>query len=164
MKRLAMVLLSLMLGLPACALAGDGAVSSTDLIEDAKALDGQTVVYVGEVIGDVLPRGDHTWLNISDGTNAIGVWVEAQALEPVPTPGRYGQQGDTVRVTGVFYRACREHGGDMDIHAITVELVAKGNARDIGVSGWRLVLAIALTCVDVTAGLWWLATRRRAVR
>lgn len=164
MKRLAMVLLSVMLWLPTCAMAADVAVGSTDLIEDAKALDGQTVVYDGEVIGDVFPRGDHDWLNISDGVNAIGVWAEAQALEPAPIPGRYGQTGDTVRVTGVFHRACPEHGGDMDIHAITVELLAKGKTRDVGVSGWRLALAIFLTVVDAGAAAWWLAARRRGVR
>ena len=164
MKRLAILLLALMLGLPACALAADAAVSSTDLIEDAKALDGQAVVYGGEVIGDVLPRGDHTWLNISDGVNAIGIWLETQAVDPSTTPGRYGQQGDTVRVTGVFHRACREHGGDMDIHALRIDTLAKGQERSVSVSGWRLALAIALTGVDAGAALWWLAVRRRGVR
>ncbi|MFZ5974744.1 MAG: DNA-binding protein, partial [Bacillota bacterium] len=72
--------------------------------------------------------GDHTWLNVSDGRNAIGVWVEAKDMQGVDTPGRYNMRGDTVRVTGVFHRACADHGGDFDIHANKMDVTQKGYA------------------------------------
>src|SRR3989338_8359022 len=37
-------------------------LSSTELIENAKSLDGQTVDYKGEVITAILNRGEHSWI------------------------------------------------------------------------------------------------------
>lgn len=164
MKRFAIVWLLLILGTPACALATNAPVSSTALIEDTAALDGQTISYSGEVIGDVLPRGDHTWLNVSDGANAIGIWVETAALGSMPTPGRYGQTGDTVLVTGVFHRACPEHGGDLDLHAQQIEVVNQGTAKPKPVSGLRLTAALALSCADIGLLVWFLAGKRKFLR
>ena len=45
--------------LPVSAKAETRIVTSTDLIENASALDGDTVVYSGEVVGDILSRGDY---------------------------------------------------------------------------------------------------------
>jgi len=106
---------------PATAYAADTEVTSNDLIDKAKEYDGREVVYTGEVIGDILAQGDHTWINVSDGSNAIGIWVEAKDMQGIDTPGRYNMRGDTVRVTGVFHRACAQHGGDFDIHADKIE-------------------------------------------
>ena len=97
MKKLAMITLALWLLLPFGALAEAREVTSTDLIENALALDGQTVTYTGEVVGDIMKRGDHTWLNLSDGSNAMGVWAETAALGAdcgcgaVWRKGRYGR-------------------------------------------------------------------------
>ena len=50
-------------------------VSSTELIEKAKELDGKEIVYEGEVIGEVMTRGEYSWVNLNDGLNAVGVWM-----------------------------------------------------------------------------------------
>ena len=136
-------------------------VSSDDLIDRAAELDGQTVVYTGEVIGDILPRGDHTWLNISDGSNAIGAWVQTAAIGDVTLAGRYDRHGDEVRVTGVFHRACREHGGDLDIHADTVELVSAGYAVTHAVQPWRIIAAAVLAVSAVLLLGKWLKRKKR---
>ncbi|MDI6605929.1 MAG: hypothetical protein QME65_02145, partial [Candidatus Omnitrophota bacterium] len=39
-------------------------VSSTELIENAQAYDGKRVAYAGEVIGDIMRRGNFAWLNV----------------------------------------------------------------------------------------------------
>jgi hypothetical protein len=151
MRKLALWLLALLLLQPVAGRAETAEVSSNDLIENALALDGQTVVYSGEVIGDIMKRGDYTWLNVSDGSNAMGVWVETALLGDVATPGRYGMHGDEVRVTGVFHRACAEHGGDMDIHAEKIELLGAGYPVSHGVQLWKLVLTLVFTSLSATA-------------
>lgn len=163
MKRLVTVLLTLLLGLPACALASDQTVDSNTLIEDASVLDGQTVVYRGELIGDVLTRGNYEWLNVSDGSNAIGIWTEKRLLNTALIPGRYGQKGDTLGITGVFHRSCREHGGDMDIHAMQIEILAHGSATPSVVVTWRVVAAVILTCADLCMLAWFLLAKRKAL-
>ena len=93
------------------------AASSQELIQEANIFDGAHVVYSGEVIGEILRRGDHAWLNIHDGANAIGVWIAQERLNGVTCAGGYKTQGDIVNVHGIFHRACPEHGGALDIHA-----------------------------------------------
>ena len=149
MKRLQIVCLLLLLMISAAACASAAEMTSTDLIENAAALDKQTVVYIGEVIGDILPRGDHAWVNVSDGANAIGIWIDEAMLREISVVGRYGQTGDTVRVTGIFNRTCQEHGGDMDIHAERIDLIKSGQAAAGTVSGWMVILASVFTVFDV---------------
>lgn len=101
-------------------------VSSNELLNNSRDHDGRSVVYQGEVVGDMLVRGDHAWLSVNDGSNAIGVWVRSDLLETIQNVGGYTAKGDTIAVTGVFHRSCRLHGGDLDIHAEGLRLIAVG--------------------------------------
>ena len=101
-------------------------VSSADLIEQAPLYDGRTVVFEGEAVGDLLVRGDHAWINVSDGANAVGVWAPSEMVPASLGFGRYGVVGDRLRIVAVFYRSCAEHGGDFDLHAASIEVVASG--------------------------------------
>jgi hypothetical protein len=96
------------------------------LIENAKALDGKEVTVQGEAIGEPLPRGDDCWINMSDGTNAIGIWMKASDAQKIIRFGDYKNKGDVIRVTGIFNRACVEHGGEADIHNNSMFIVQKG--------------------------------------
>ncbi|HYG56564.1 MAG TPA: hypothetical protein VD902_00650, partial [Symbiobacteriaceae bacterium] len=40
-------------------------VTVSDLVEQAKAYDGKQVTLQGEVIGDVMRRGEYGWINIT---------------------------------------------------------------------------------------------------
>jgi hypothetical protein len=127
-----------------------------DLVEKAKELDGTDVSASGEVIGDVMFRGDHGWVNISDGTNALGVWAPAELLGRIQNAGRYGLNGDLVRVAGTFYRMDPQNGGDIDIHARTLEVIETGGPVPHPVSAVRLVWAAAAgTLGALTGGLSW---------
>jgi hypothetical protein len=148
MKRLMIWCLLFLTLLPVAASASAAEVTSTDLIEKAFALDGETVVYTGEAIGETLQRGDHAWVNLSDGANAIGVWVDTEMLSMISTVGRYGQVGDTLQVTGVFHRACREHGGELDIHAVQMTVVKAGYAVAWPTAGWMIFGACAFVAMD----------------
>ncbi len=101
-------------------------LSSSELIQNAKQYDGKLVVYTGEVIGDVMPRGGNAWVNINDGNNALGIWMSASLAKEINYEGSYKSRGDSLEVTGIFHRACPEHGGDLDIHAQGLRKLATG--------------------------------------
>jgi hypothetical protein len=101
-------------------------ISSTELINNAREYDGKSVVYVGEAVGDVMVRGDFAWVNINDGENAIGVWLNKELAGEIQFTGSYHAKGDRLEITGVFQRNCIQHGGDMDIHAQSIRKVSPG--------------------------------------
>ena len=101
-------------------------LSSTELINNAKLYDGKILTYEGEVIGDIMARGDYAWLNVNDGQNAIGIWADKNLTKDISYTGTYKSKGDLVEITGVFHRACLEHGGDLDIHAQAIRKLRQG--------------------------------------
>ena len=159
-------LLCLPLCLPLTAQAADKTVGTAELIDRAAAYDGQTISFEGEAVGDLLPRGDSVWVNVSDGSNsALGVFVPAAEAQKIHTLGRYGVTGDRLRITGVFHRACAAHGGDMDLHAVTLEVLPPGRAALPPLPRWLPPLA-AISCLSAavlcTAAA--LAVRRSGAR
>ena len=100
--------------------------SSTELINKAKEYDGKSVVYAGEVIGDVMARGDFVWVNVNDGENAIGIWLSREFAGEIQFTGSYRDKGDRLEIAGVFHRGCIQHGGDMDIHAQDIRKISPG--------------------------------------
>jgi len=101
-------------------------VSSSELINNAKQYDGKTVVYAGEIIGDIMVRGDYAWINLNDGKNAIGVWLDRGLIKDIIYTGNYKFKGEVVEVNGIFNRACLQHGGDLDIHAQSLTKIIPG--------------------------------------
>ena len=101
--------------------------TSLDLLNNAKQYDGKTVNYKGEVIGDVMIRGDFAWLHVNDGTIAIGIWVPKAMAQDICYAGNYRNKGDIVEVSGMFHRSCLEHGGDLDIHASEIKKIISGS-------------------------------------
>ncbi len=101
-------------------------ISSTELINNAKLYDGKIVTYEGEVIGDIMLRGEFAWINVNDGQNAIGIWTDKNLTKDIFYTGSHKFKGDVVEITGVFQRACLEHGGDLDIHAQGIRKVRQG--------------------------------------
>jgi cystathionine beta-lyase family protein involved in aluminum resistance len=105
------------------------AVSSNELINRAKEYDEETVVFSGEAIGEVMQRGDFAWINIHDGRSAIGCWMEYALAKQIVYTGSYKAKGDWVEASGIFRRACPEHGGDLDIHVQTLRIIYNGRRR-----------------------------------
>jgi len=136
--------------LPISAKAENQSITSTELIEDASEWDGTTVSYGGEVVGDVLYRGNYAWINVSDGANAIGIYIPAAEAKKIKNVGGYRIVGDTVFLSGTFHRACAEHGGDMDIHADTINVTEKGHSVEDNPSTGLLVSAGVLFLLALT--------------
>jgi lysyl-tRNA synthetase class II len=100
--------------------------SSNELIEKAKELNGRKLNYRGELITAILGRGEYSWINLNDGSNAIGVWCSSPLLGEVKFAGDYKRRGDIIEVNGTLNRACSLHNGELDIHADTIKIVKKG--------------------------------------
>ena len=151
--------ISLLLLLPFWANAAAEDVGSADLIDNAALYDGKTVSYGGEVVGDILYRGDYAWVGISDGANTVSVYLPADEAKKIAYVGGYRIIGDTVQITGVFHRACASHGGDLDIHAGTVTIVQAGHTEEDDPSmGLTAAAGMLFACA---AGGVFLVIRRR---
>jgi hypothetical protein len=137
-------------------------VHSAQLIEEAKALDGTTLVFEGEAIGDPLFRGDHAWLNISDGTYAIGIWVARPDLAMIERYGSYRWKGDRIRVCGTFHRVCPDHGGDLDIHALSLEVIERGTEVPRPIKPIEVLIAALLVAVGGLALVLWRGREKRS--
>lgn len=135
------------------------AFDSADLIDQAKSLDGQAIIYQGEVIGDVMRRKDGYWINVLNHETAIGIWLNAEQHALITAAGRYNVQGDQISIIGRFNRACPEHGGDLDIHARSVEIIRPGFAEAAEIDVSRLILA-SILLVLATSSLIVLQTSR----
>lgn len=134
---------------------GSGAISATsdDLINNAKHYDKKEVVYSGEVIGDIMERGENVWVNISDGSNAIGVWMTKGDAKEIKYTGKYSFIGDTVKVTGIFNRACPEHGGDLDIHSSKIEIIKQGFATAKKINYIYIIISAILLAAALVLNL-----------
>ncbi|MDF2944281.1 MAG: hypothetical protein K0S01_3139 [Herbinix sp.] len=119
-------------------------IDINELIENAKELDGQEVTIQGEAIGESMNRGDYSWININDGTNAIGIWLKKSDADKVLRYGNYKYIGDIVKITGVFHRACVEHGGEADLHSNSLEIVKNGYQVKETIASEKVISAIVL--------------------
>jgi hypothetical protein len=139
--------------------------------------NGKQVTFHGEAIGEVMVRGDHAWIHLNDdaymiknveegaklgGYNSgMAVWLPASLTKAIDTYGDYQHEGSIVEVRGTFNGACKEHGGDTDIHATSLDLLVPGHTVDDPVPPWKAVLAVVLTAI---AGLlFWLERKYRHV-
>ncbi|WAM33959.1 hypothetical protein [Caldicellulosiruptor morganii] len=119
-------------------------IDSNTLINNAFKYDGKIVEFQGEAIGEIMKRGDFAWVNIHDGQNAIGIFMRYEDARKIKFLGRHRVKGDIVFVKGTFNRACKQHGGDLDIHAQKVEIVKRGYKMDEKVDRKRAVLGIGI--------------------
>lgn len=129
------------------------AVGSNDLIDNAKEYDKKEVIYSGEVIGDIMRRGDYVWINVLDGSNSIGIWIAYDEIKEIKYKGSYKYKGDIVEVTGIFNRACAEHGGDFDIHAKSMIIKKEGSEIKQTINLNMVYVAIALFLIAVVLNL-----------
>ena len=134
-----------------------------ELVDRSLQWNGKTVTIEGEAIGEMLPRGDFAWVNVNDGTNAIGVWMPLADAKKIGVYGDYHHTGDTLRVTGTFSRDCAAHGGDVDIHSDSVRLVKTGCVVEHPVSDGKKAAAAGLSAAALLAAFFCLGphTRRR---
>ena len=148
-------------------------VASAALIENASVWDNRSISFAGEAVGEAMIRGDHTWLHINDDAYQVrnledgrpragynsgqAIWAPAELARRVRLFGDYRNAGDVARVSGEFHAACREHGGDMDIHATDLEIVREGHSVAQRLNSRRLGIGLGLLLL--AGALWWLRFR-----
>lgn len=138
------VILSLSLvGFPV--LAADKSVTVNELIENSADYNEKSVSIKGEAIGECLERGNNAWVNISDGSNAIGIWMTKEEAAGITYYGDYKYSGDTLAITGVFYEGCKEHGGEPDIHCSTLIISHAGEMKSEKIPAAKILLAAGFT-------------------
>jgi hypothetical protein len=125
--------------------------TSTALITNSKMYDKKIVTFTGEIIGEMMQRGKYTWLNISDGEAMIGVFASIDIIPEITYFGGYKAKGDILSITGIFNRACSMHGGELDIHAISIEKVKQGHniIHQPSPGKIKLVLLLALVAIII---------------
>ncbi|MCM8791849.1 MAG: DNA-binding protein [Candidatus Omnitrophica bacterium] len=101
-------------------------ISSKELINQAQCYDGKEIVYKGEIIGEMMCRKKGCWVNISDRDFGIGVWIPSKIRFNPKYTGSYKSKGDVVEVKGIFNYSCKEHFGELDIHAQQIKLIKEG--------------------------------------
>jgi len=129
------------------------AVSSKDLIENAEDYDGKIVSFQGEVIGDIMRRGDFAWINVSDVNNTIGVWISADLVNKIRFTGDYKHRGDYVKIVGKFHRACLLHDGELDIHAKRLKILNRGQQKKEVINRTKQKAAFAFLGAVICLGI-----------
>ncbi|MFZ2539226.1 MAG: hypothetical protein WAX04_10045 [Oscillospiraceae bacterium] len=150
MEKVVRILLSLifiLLIFPTQVSASSKATEINSLIENAKQLNGKTITVQGEAIGEPLERNKYCWVNIHDGTNAMGIWLKSEDAQQVKKFGDYKNKGDIILISGVFHRACTQHGGEADIHSQKIQIVKKGYPVKEQISPLKITLAIILLII-----------------
>lgn len=128
-------------------------VSSQQLIDRAKELDGKNVLYKGEVIGDIMPRGSFVWLNIQEGVNAIGVWAPRDMVKDIRTAGDHTHQGDLVEVEGQFFKDDPNFGGEFYIRATSIKMAEPGHITAHTMSVVKIEIAVILLLGIICLGV-----------
>lgn len=158
------------------ALRTDGRLTSAIVFACPRLLAGRDVVYVGEVVGDVLRRDGGAWVQVNDDAYALevgpfgahretrgfssglSVWLPDGLHEGLGAPGRHGRRGDVIRVEGVLLRADPADGGGITVRAATLDVLAPSVAV-AGPVDRTLVLAAAAAALLALAS--WVWARRR---
>lgn len=114
------------------------------LVNNMSAFDGQIVTIEGEAIGEAMNRGTYSWININDGTNALGIWLPSSDAETITTFGDYKHTGDRVRISGIFSKNSSKHGGDIEIDCSSLEIIKRGQLIDEPLTNVKIITATLL--------------------
>jgi hypothetical protein len=155
---------------------GSARVTSTQVHACPEAYDGRRIRYVGELVGDLLPRRDGSWVQVNDdayalevgplpghrdlrGSNTgLAVWLP-DALGHVPTGlGRPDQRGEVVALEGTLLRTDPEDGDGLTLRADRIEVLAPAVTVEEPLDRPQLWFAVGASLA--AAGAW--VVRRRA--
>ncbi|HRZ03431.1 MAG TPA: hypothetical protein P5015_03810 [Candidatus Omnitrophota bacterium] len=136
-------------------------VTAAQLIQKAKDFNGKTVIIQGEVIGDVMPRGEFAWLNIDDTSHAIGVWAPKAMVSGIRYTGDYQYKGDTIEVRGRFFRADADLSGELCIRAQKIITLKEGYRTFRILRPAKAEISLALSLVVFCLGSIILFIRKR---
>jgi hypothetical protein len=115
-----------------------------EIIKRQDELDQKEISISGEIIGEALCRKGGCWFNINDGNFAIGVWVPEEIRFKPKYIGSYKYRGDKILVDGIFNRRCKQHLGELDIHAKKITLLKEGEVIEERIDKGKIFLSILI--------------------
>ena len=127
--------------------------NSKELIELAGELNGKTVLFRGEVIGDQLVREGYVWLSVADQYNAMSVWAPVEIAKDIHSPGDYNHEGDRVEIEGQFFRSDPKMGGELYIRAYAIRVLGEGFVIPHTASPLKINLALFLFIFTALTGV-----------
>lgn len=156
-----------------------GRISSTQVFLCPSAYDGLSVTYVGEVVGELLPRDGGAWAQVNDDDYALvsgpvvghreragfntglSVWLPEDLAERIEQPGRPALRGDVVLLRGTILRADPDDGGGITLRATELETLAPPLEIEPPLHVLQVVVAGVLSALALAATLWAGRVRRR---
>ena len=158
----------------------DGArVSSTQVNLCPAAFDDREVTYVGEVVGELLPREGGAWAWVNDDRYALevgplvghreragfntglAVWLPDGLHEEVAEVGRPGRRGDVIQVRGTLLRTDPDDGGGTTVRAEHLDVLAEAVEIDDPLHVPQVIAAVVLALGAVVTLVWSRRVRRR---
>lgn len=156
-----------------------GRISSTQILACPEAYDLAEVVFVGEVVGEVITRRDGAWVQVNDDAYALrigplvahrqlagsntgmAVWIPEPLVDAIEVVGRAGVRGDVLQVTGIVRRADPADGGGLTIRAMDLTVLADGQVIDEPLHSLQAVVAVVLALAAIGAAGWAWRVRQR---
>lgn len=144
-----------------------GRVSSSAVVECPNLFDGHRVIYVGEVVGDVLRRDGGAWLLVNDddyalevgpagaggelrgGNSGLAVWLPDPFPDELTSVGGPGWRGDVIEVTGTIHRVDPADGGGLTLRADDMVVLAEAMHVDEPLNGPQALLAGVLVALAI---------------
>lgn len=156
-----------------------GRVSSTQVFACPSAFDELEVTYVGEVVGEVIPRRGGAWAQVNDDAYALevgplvghrerfgfntgmSVWLPDGLHEEIEAVGRPGQRGDVILVRGTLLRTDPDDGGGTAVRAEELERLAESVEIEDPFHLLQAVVAVVLALAAIATTVWARIVRRR---
>lgn len=114
-------------------------VAISDLLSATERLNGRSVKFSGEAIGEPIVADDgHKWVNVMAADKSmIGVYMTNEQATVIEHYGAYRMTGDTVLVEGSYQIACPDHNDEIGVHADAVTVSAEGASYE---RSWSMTL------------------------
>lgn len=114
-------------------------VEISDLLSATERLNGRSVKFSGEAIGEPITADDgHKWVNVmAVDKSMIGVYMTNEQAAEIEHYGMYRMTGDTVLVEGSYQIACPDHNDEIGVHADAVSVSAEGASYE---RSWSMTL------------------------
>jgi hypothetical protein len=156
---------------------GVARLTSAQVYACPEAYDGRRIRYVGELVGDLLPRPDGSWVQVNDddyalevgplpghrdlrGTNSgLAVWLPDELGHVATGLGRPDQRGEVVTLEGTLLRTDPDDGDGLTLRADRIEVLAPAVAVEEPLDRPQLWFAVGASLAAAGA---WLARRRAA--
>jgi len=141
----------LILVAPVVTNATDKIYSAGELIKtvvENPSIDGRPIILEGEIISEPIERNDGCWVNVTDGSIAIGVFFkDCSQTKQVKFWGQHLVRGDIVRIEGKVYKADKETNGELDIQGETLDVVEPGYPTEESIPTWKFLLSVGFCTI-----------------